>query len=168
MLADAGGWVLLSSDRVRKGLANIPASIPAPAAYGQGIYAPPMTERTYATLLDRAQTALRRGESVVLDATWLQPGWRARARQLAETTTSDLVEICCHAPAAVSEARLGQRVAGAADSDATILVRSMMAANAPAWPEAVELDTSQPLDITLRRALRLAGLTTQGLPLASV
>ncbi|MFE2719579.1 AAA family ATPase [Streptomyces mirabilis] len=65
--ADRLGVTLLSSDRVRKELAGIPAEESASARYGEGLYTPEWTDKTYAALLDRASALLADGESVVLD-----------------------------------------------------------------------------------------------------
>jgi predicted kinase len=115
-------------------------------------------------MLERARCALEHGESVVVDATWLQPRFREQAQQVAVDTASDLIEMRCEAPAAVCDARLAQRIPGATDSDASSAVRSTMAATAPPWPEAVELDTSGPLELTLQPALELLGIPAPRIP----
>ena len=75
---------------------------------------------TYEALLHRARVALGMGESVVLDASWLDPTWRERAASVAVATSSDLTELCCETPAAVARDRLRLRLAAGHDpSDAT-------------------------------------------------
>ncbi|HET9383136.1 MAG TPA: AAA family ATPase [Streptomyces sp.] len=150
-LADRLGVTLLSSDRVRKELAGIPAERPAAAGYGEGLYTPEWTARTYATLLDRAAALLSAGEPVVLDATWSDPAQREAARRVADRTSADLVALRCHVPDDVASARLRGRGAGPSDADAGIA--SAMAAAAPAWPEAVAVDTGGPLEPAVARAL---------------
>ncbi|MEU8717445.1 AAA family ATPase [Streptomyces sp. NPDC048663] len=150
-LADRLGVSLLSSDRVRKELAGIPVEQSAAAGYGEGLYTPEWTARTYATLLDRADALLSRGESVVLDATWCDPEQRAAAVRLAERTSADLVALHCHAPGDVSAGRLAAR--GPGPSDAGPDIAAAMEATEPPWPEAVAVDTSGHLESAVAKAL---------------
>ena len=82
-LAEAGGCLLLSSDRTRKALAGLRPEARAGAAPDAGLYAPDWGERTYAALLAHAAPALRSGRTVVLDATWSRQSRRSVARALA-------------------------------------------------------------------------------------
>ncbi|GAA2436482.1 AAA family ATPase [Streptomyces macrosporus] len=150
-LADRSGMVLLSSDRVRKEVAGIPAERSAAAGYGEGLYAPRWTEATYAALLERASALLSSGESVVLDASWTDPARRAAARRTAEGAEADLVTLRCEVPDDVAAARLAGRAPGASDADAE--VAAAMAARETPWPEAVPVDTGVPLGVSLDRAL---------------
>ncbi|MFF4562028.1 AAA family ATPase [Streptomyces sp. NPDC001435] len=150
-LADRLGVTLLSSDRLRKELAGIPAEQSAAAGYGEGLYTPEWTAKTYATLLDRAAALMSCGESVVLDATWSDAGQRAAALRMAERTSADLVALHCHVPDEVSVARLNTRATG--PSDAGPDIAAAMAAREPPWPEAVAVDTSGPLESAVARAL---------------
>lgn len=150
-LADRLGVTLLSSDRLRKELAGISPDTPAPAAYGEGLYTPEWTTRTYAALLDRAAALLSRGEPVVLDATWSTGELRAQARRVAEDTRADLVALHCRVPGEVSAARLNTRSPGPSDAD--LGVATALAAREPPWPDAVTVDTSGPLESAVSRAL---------------
>ncbi|MFM9634023.1 MULTISPECIES: bifunctional aminoglycoside phosphotransferase/ATP-binding protein [Streptomyces] len=150
-LADRLGVTLLSSDRVRKELAGIPAEQSAAAKYGEGVYTPEWTARTYATLLDRAATLLSVGESVVLDATWSDTTQREAARRVAERASADLVALRCDVPDDVSAARLRGR--GPGPSDADLGIASAMADREAAWPEAVAVDTSGSLESAVARAM---------------
>jgi uncharacterized protein len=150
-LADRLEATLLSSDRLRKELAGIPPERPAAAGYGEGLYTPEWTARTYGALLDRAAALLASGESVVLDATWSTAEQRAAARHVAEFTSADLVALHCQVPGEVSAARLSTRAPGPSDAD--LDVAAAMAAREPPWPEAVAVDTSGPLESAVSRAL---------------
>ncbi|MET9394836.1 AAA family ATPase [Streptomyces sp. NPDC006624] len=150
-LADRLGVTLLSSDRLRKELAGIPAEQPAAAGYGEGLYTPEWTARTYAALLDRASALLSCGESVVVDATWLDAARREAALRVAERTSSDLVTLHCHVPGDVSAARLTARAPGPSDAGPGIAA-AMAGAERP-WPEAVAVDTSGTLESAVARAL---------------
>ena len=133
---------MLSSDRIRKELAGVPAEQYCPAPGRSGIYAPGWTERTYRELLCRAGRLLARGESVIMDASWESPGRRAAAAELAGTAQADLVVLLCTAPADIVERRLAARAGGVSDADVAV-ARQMAATQAP-WPEAVTIDTSGP------------------------
>ncbi|MFJ9865739.1 AAA family ATPase [Streptomyces sp. NPDC101165] len=150
-LADRLGITLLSSDRLRKELAGIPAEQSATARYGEGMYTPEWTARTYGALLDRAAALLSAGESVVLDATWSDAGQREAASRVAERTSADLVALHCHVPGDVSAARLTTRAPGA--SDAGPEIAAAMAATEPPWPDAVAVDTSGSLESAVAQAL---------------
>lgn len=154
-LADAVGAVLVSSDRVRKELAGLPADTSRSAAFRHGIYDDSWTERTYQELLRRAELLLSMGETVVLDATWADRRHRLDAAALAERTSSDLVQLRCEAPEDVAEQRLRSRRGGPSDADAEIARR--VRAGFDVWPEADTVLTSGPLADTvmaMRRSVR--------------
>lgn len=153
-LADRLGVTLLSSDRLRKELAGIAPEQSAAAGYGEGLYTPEWTARTYAALLDRAAALVSSGESVVLDATWSDPEQRAAAHRMAERTSADLVALHCDVPADVSAARLSTRASGPSDAD--VGIATAMAADEPPWPEAVAVDTGGALESAVSRALAAA------------
>ncbi|WP_318216984.1 AAA family ATPase [Streptomyces sp. SCL15-6] len=150
-LADRLGAVLLSSDRLRKEMAGLSAEQPAAADYGEGLYTPEWTARTYAELLDRAAALLAKGESVVLDATWIDSAQREAARRTAERTSADLVALHCHVPGDMAADRLSTRAPGASDAD--VGVADAMAAREQPWSEAVAVDTSGPLGSAVAQAL---------------
>ncbi|MFE1382942.1 AAA family ATPase [Streptomyces sp. NPDC058740] len=150
-LADRLGVTLLSSDRLRKELAGIPADQPAAAPYGEGLYTPEWTARTYAALLERAASLLERGESVLLDATWSNPAQRDAAQGIAERTGADLVALHCQVPGDVTAVRLDGRAAGPSDADLDVALA--LAQREPPWAEAVAIDTSGPLEAAVSQAL---------------
>ncbi|GGL07692.1 hypothetical protein Sme01_67360 [Sphaerisporangium melleum] len=152
-LADRLGYTLLSSDRVRKELAGITPERHAPAAFGEGIYRPEWTERTYAELLDRAGLLLGRGEPVVLDASWTGASFRAEAGRVAQSTFSDLVALRCAAPPEVVAERLARRTGGISDADRAI--SEALAARTPPWPGSVEIGTAGSVEEALARALEV-------------
>ncbi|MEU1198631.1 AAA family ATPase [Streptomyces sp. NPDC005813] len=150
-LADRLGVTLLSSDRLRKELAGLPAEQSAAAAYGEGLYSPEWTTRTYAALLDHASALLSRGESVVLDATWHDAGQREAALRVAEHTCSDLVALHCQVPEEVAATRLVMGDRGASDADPGIA--AVLAATEPPWPAATTVDTSGSVQAAVDQAL---------------
>lgn len=153
-LADRLGMVVLSSDRTRKELAGVSPRTPAPAPYEQGLYSPARTAGVYHELIIRARAALVRGESVVLDASWIRAEHRDAARALAEQTSTDLVPLLCSSPADLAARRLLGRT-GPSDADAA--VAAAMAEHANPWPGAHVIDTSDTVEESLERALALLG-----------
>jgi len=103
------GWALFSSDTVRKQLAHLDSTQPTACAFGQGVYRPEQTVRTYAALLLEARTALARGRSVILDASFVRrTDRRATAREaVAHGATAVFVECVC--PREVALGRLARR-----------------------------------------------------------
>ncbi|MFC4119908.1 AAA family ATPase [Nonomuraea zeae] len=150
-IADRLGYVLLSSDRVRKELAGIAPEQPAPAPFGEGIYSQEWTERTYRELLSRAETMLQHGEPVVLDASWRAAGQREAAKEVGRRTSSDLVALHCTAPPQLIAERLARREGGMSDADRAI--GAAIAATAAPWGDAVEIDTGVSPEHALERAL---------------
>jgi len=143
--AEAGAALdaaVLRSDEVRKRLAGIEPTEPAPAGFAQGLYSPESTAATYDELLAQARAQLSMGKSVVIDATFSDPAWRRRARELANESAADLDELRCLAPRSVIEARVAERSRRGGDpSDATIEVVAALAEREQAWPEAAVLPT---------------------------
>ena len=116
-LADRLGWAVLRSDQVRKELAGLDPTEPAGAPPFEGIYTPAFTAEVYRELLRRAELALGWGDSVVLDATWLDPHQRDAAHRLAARCHCHLHELRCDL--AVDEANDRIRARAAAGGDDT-------------------------------------------------
>lgn len=156
-LSDALRWALLRSDEVRKDLAGLGHTTDARASSGEGLYRPEQVARVYGELRARARHLLERGVPVVLDASWTSARERRAAAELAESTSSDLVELRCEVPREVARARVAGRSPGADASDATPEVLDAMAEGADPWPEATVVRTDGPVDAALataRSALR--------------
>ncbi len=106
-LAEAGGCLLLSSDRTRKALAGLRPEARAAAPPGAGLYTADWSDRTYAALLEHAAPALRAGRNVVLDATWAERRRRSAARELAHRLGASawLVRVECSEGTALARVR---------------------------------------------------------------
>jgi aminoglycoside phosphotransferase family enzyme/predicted kinase len=150
-LADQLGAVVISSDHVRKELAGLDPLTSAAAAYGEGIYTPQWTERTYAELLKRAEALLGLGESVVLDASWTRAAARRCAAAVAERTSSELVGLECVADRQVVAGRLRSRTGDASDADERVAER--LRASADPWPAATTIDTNSAPDDSVSAAV---------------
>ncbi len=156
-LGDSGGWVVLRSDVVRKELAGLNASEHRPAAFGEGLYTPAATSRTYEELLRRARVALELGESIVLDASWSDARWRADAARVADATASELVELRCYVDSSVADARIERRRATHDDpSDADPDIAAVLRREMSPWPSATVVDTSGAVSEAVAEAVRAA------------
>jgi predicted kinase len=103
------GWALISSDAVRKHLARLHPKRPQAEAFGQGIYSPEWTARTYDVLLQEARRKLADGRSVLLDATFLRRSDRQAAVRHAAGPGKRALFVECTCPREVALQRLGQR-----------------------------------------------------------
>ena len=146
-------WAIVRSDVVRKELAGLDPRAPAPAGIGEGLYSQEMTTRTYDELLTRARLALELGQSVVLDASWTEAGFRKDAARVAETTSSDLIELRCEVDPEVADARVERRRAEGRDaSDADRRVAAALRTAIDPWPGARTVDTSASRAAALEQA----------------
>jgi predicted kinase len=96
-LCEVTGWPAIHTDVLRKQLAGLPADRPAASNFGTGIYRPDMTAHVYTEMLRLADHLLSRGQSVILDGSWLDPSRRDEAAVLAARTFSYLTSIVCEA-----------------------------------------------------------------------
>ncbi len=120
-LAAATGATVASADATRKRLGGIGPGVHPQAAIGAGLYTEEMNRRVYDGLNTDADEALRRGRSVVVDATFRRRADRERLRKLARARGARFVMVECVAPEEVVAERLRRREAVPdAWSDATL------------------------------------------------
>ena len=84
-----------NSDRVRKELAGIRPTESRRSTVDTGIYTGEFTQKTYQALLEKAETVLRQGDSVVLDASYQLERDRQDVRVLAKNLDSRVCFILC-------------------------------------------------------------------------
>lgn len=155
-LSDELGWPVIRSDVVRKELAGVAPGAGAPAAVGEGIYAPAMTSQTYEAMISQARTMLNFGESVILDASWTSEGERSLAADMAEAALADLIAVQCACPAEIAAERMEIRAEQGRDaSDADASIASAMAEASDPWPDAASVDTSVEAEVAVEAALEL-------------
>ena len=156
-LAGRLGLVDLSSDAVRKHLAGLRPTTHRINAFETGLYTRRMTQRTYSNLRRQAARRLRRGQSVVLDATYSLPAERAAIRRLGRRTRARMYFVVCNAAESLLQARLAARVSDAAStSDARPeLWPSLRSAYVPPreLPDARHVDASRGIDKLLEQLL---------------
>ena len=166
------GWVLLSSDAVRKRLAHLEPSQPMPESFDQGIYSQAWTSRTYKALEEEAGNILADGRSVLLDATFLRQADRLAAARRAAQVGARTIFLECSCPRELALQRLAQRweariegkqeglTSASSASDARPALYDEQAACWEAYVPDEEptithlvLSTAQPLDTSLRQTL---------------
>jgi aminoglycoside phosphotransferase family enzyme/predicted kinase len=140
-LADRVGAVVLCSDHVRTELAG--PGEDGSTEYGKASDTPEYTDALYGELLRRAGALLERGESVVIDASWLRHRHRDAAAKLATRTHSGLVVLRCTAPHGTARQRLAPR--GQPLAYTASVIAAAMAADTDPWPQARSIDTSGPV-----------------------
>lgn len=93
--------------------------------FGQGLYSPEMTRRTYARLLKCAESCLKGGINTIVDAAFLTRADRHSFQELAARVGSTFTLLACQADHAIMVRRLqkrAQRHADPSDADVAILL----------------------------------------------
>jgi hypothetical protein len=148
MLMKATGDALFRSDAVRKQLA-ITFRTSDIDLYGES-----MTQATYDALRSSAREELDHGESVILDASFVDEKKRAAMREIAVETGAQLVELLCQAPEKITMARINARQQRGNDlSDATVEIAREMGSRFDPWSSAINVDTTDTPAASLKSAL---------------
>jgi predicted kinase len=108
-LGRSQGWPVVHSDMVRKNLVGIPATQRVEVPYGQGIYAPDISGRTYQEMFRQAREHLESGRSVVLDGSFMRAVDRQQAGELAAFCQAEVFFILCSCSAEETLRRLAKR-----------------------------------------------------------
>jgi uncharacterized protein len=120
-LAEAAGKGLgcdvLSSDVIRKQLADVPLTERHYDDFNGGIYSPEFTQKTYDELFRRAKALTQKGGAVILDASFKKKRDRLAAFDLARESGADFLAIECVTDEATIKARLKKRQSEGAVSD---------------------------------------------------
>ncbi len=155
LLQHRTGFKIVSSDRVRKRLAAMSPREHARADYGTGLYSDRFTRITYAAMLAEAESLLKDGRGVILDATFKLAADRDALRSLAEKLSVPLLFFECVAGEDEIMRRLKQRATIAGEeSDATPEVYRLQREEFEALNEVPPrghrvIDTAQPHDRVL-------------------
>lgn len=127
-LAGQLGAVRVRSDLERKRLAGMQSSAARDAGFAQGIYTPEFSHRTYARLLECAESCLRGGLSVIIDAAFLNTADRDLFRRLAVQQSVRYIIVSCEADRAILAKRIAERrqtQLDSSDADVTVLERQL-------------------------------------------
>ena len=108
------------SDVVRKRLFGLSPEQQVLVPFGQSIYTPTASDKTYEQLLLEARKHLSRGRSVILDATFDRLQHRKLARELAEEMGANAIFIECRCKQSLLRQRLTSREEQKSVSDARL------------------------------------------------
>lgn len=141
--------VRMRSDLERKRLAGVNAMQSAAAGVREGIYSPQFSHRTYSRLEDCAETCLRAGLNVIVDAAFLETVDRQLFRALAARLRVPYVIVSCEADPITLAKRVMERSGRKGPSDASISVldtqlREIEPFESTEQPYVVHIDTSEP------------------------
>lgn len=115
------------------------------------LYAPDVTHRTYARLLECAESVMQAGFSAIVDATFLNPIDRELFHGLARRLQCAYAIVSCHADTSTLTQRIEARARDAADpsdADRRVLARqlnSLLPFPEDERPDVIYADTRQPL-----------------------
>jgi aminoglycoside phosphotransferase family enzyme/predicted kinase len=115
----APGALWLRSDVERKVMFGIEETGPLPAS----AYTSDVTRDVYERLIAKARTALRTGQSVLIDATFAAAAERSAAANVAAEAGVAFAGLFLDAPLATRVRRIGSRRADASDADADVASR---------------------------------------------
>ena len=139
--------VRIRSDVERKRMAGIDSDDVA-GDFGQGLYKPEMTRRTYTRLLECAESCLKGGINTIVDAAFLSRSDRRSFQELAVREGAPFIVLACQADHATMVRRLEerrQRHTDPSDADVEIL-KSQFAdpLNDGERPSTLVIDTTHP------------------------
>jgi aminoglycoside phosphotransferase family enzyme/predicted kinase len=103
------GAVRIRSDVERKRLGGVPVSTVRNVGFEEGLYAPEITHRTYARLLECAESCLKGGVDAVVDAAFLNRADRRLFRDLAVREGFRFIILACEADPVVLAERVQKR-----------------------------------------------------------
>ena len=98
-----------NSDWVRKEMAGINPAESQRESADSGIYTKEFSQKTYKTLLERAEASLKQGDSVIVDASYQYANDRQDVRELAKDLNSQVYFILCQCPEAEMKRRMNLR-----------------------------------------------------------
>jgi uncharacterized protein len=149
-LAEQVGAQVISTDDARRELREAGVITGDPGVLDSGLYSRDNVTTVYEAVLRQAHLFLGNGQSVILDATWRDPQIRAYAHRLAAETHSQIIELMCSTTVDATLGRIKTRAAG--NSDATPEIAAALAARDNGWDTAYPIDTSEPLQYSVRKA----------------
>jgi uncharacterized protein len=122
------GAVRIRSDVERKRLGGVSGSAMERAGFEQGLYTPDMSHRTYACVLESAESCLKGGFDVIADASFLRGADRRLFSDLAAHGGFHFLIVACEADPSVLARRVEEREhshVDASDADLVILARQL-------------------------------------------
>ena len=141
-----------NSDWVRKELAGINPTESKREKIDTGIYTKEFSQKTYKTLLERAEARLRRGDSVILDGSYQYARNRQDARELAKNLKCQIYFVLCQCSEVEMKRRMDEREqdpAAVSDGRWEIYQKQKKRFEKPdelATSELITIDTQAPLE----------------------
>ncbi len=111
------GLTVITADVVRKKLAGIPLTERRLEPVNVGIYSREFSQKTYDEMYAEARRLLSRGQSVLLDATFMQRQGRLQAKKLADEVNADFAVLECRLDEKMVKKYLEQRLREGSVSD---------------------------------------------------
>lgn len=152
-LLELAGAVRVRSDVERKRLFGLQALQRSAGVVADGIYGAQATERTFATLRERARVSLLAGHPTIVDAAFLRRHERASFEALARELQVPFAILHCHAGGGVLRQRVQRRRqegADASEADVDVLERQLATReplSARESARAIDVDSSGTVDI---------------------
>lgn len=148
-LVEQLGAIRIRSDVERKRLFGLPAEQSAGAEPGQGIYTAEAGRKTYAKLLELAESVLDAGYPVIVDAVFAEAEQRSPFELLAANKGLPFVILEFSAAPGTLRERITSRPRGASDADLAVLERQLahwqpLSTEEQGW--LLTVDTEQALD----------------------
>jgi predicted kinase len=103
------GAEIIQSDAVRKEMLRIPASEHRYDEFGQGIYSPDTSRKTYEKALEIALEKLKTDRAVIVDASYQSREERLLAFEAGRQAGADVYVVECTCPEEIIERRLNSR-----------------------------------------------------------
>ncbi|MCB1778174.1 MAG: AAA family ATPase [Candidatus Competibacteraceae bacterium] len=152
------GAIRIRADVERKRLFGLCPLDDSRSRFGQGLYTPEASARTYQRLLELAQELLAAKHPVLVDATFLKRAHREPFRELATRHGVPFILLACGADADTLRERVAarrERGDDAAEADVDVLERQLQFVEPPA-PDEYPLKTTGDGDLERLRAAILA------------
>lgn len=150
----------LSSDRIRKGLADLPLEERPSRAERQKLYSKKMSKKTYSALFEKMEAAISEGKSVILDATFSNKASRQKLMSRLQDMEVKFVFVETKASDKVVKERLKDRDNGNVVSDARLedfeaLQKRYDTPDEISGRHLIEVDTGRPLNDTIAEIYRV-------------
>ncbi|HME40329.1 MAG TPA: AAA family ATPase [Steroidobacteraceae bacterium] len=142
--------VRIRSDVERKRLSGVPASAVHGTGFAQGLYQPAISRRTYARLLECAESCLKGGINMIVDAAFLRVADRRLFRDLAMREGFRFIILACEADPATLSRRVEKRAkehVDTSDANAEVLNRQLQNLEpliAEEKSDVIQVDTAAP------------------------
>jgi len=114
------GWMLISSDSVRKRLVQLDPAQPQADAFEQGVYSRERTAQTYQEVCRQASRPLSDGRSVILDASFIRRGDRQAVTEVVLAHWAHVVFVECVCPQEIVMKRLAHRWKARLEGSSTV------------------------------------------------